>query len=172
MWWVTNERAVIYFVVSYIFCEHLLHRVRKIMAGFREALSPNTQTTSHWMLYLYIPPPKQFHERPLQDGAQPHFSRHVTEALTATFPGRWIGSGGPDPWPHRSPHLTPLGFFFWGHVKNYVYMDKIRDLNHLKLRIREAAEQVTKNRLQRVCQKVGYRLDICRVSDGAHMESY
>jgi hypothetical protein len=36
-----------------------------------------------------------------------------------------------------------LDFFFWSYVKNYVYMGRIRDLNHLNARIREAAEQVT-----------------------------
>ncbi|KAJ4444490.1 hypothetical protein ANN_06282 [Periplaneta americana] len=45
------------------------------------------------------------------DGAPPHFDRRVRNHLNATFPDRWIGGGGPVPWPPRSPNLTPLDFF-------------------------------------------------------------
>jgi hypothetical protein len=50
-------------------------------------------------------------------------------------------------------------------------MDKIRDLNHLKAR-REAAEQVARDMLQPVWQEVRYRWDICRVTNGAHVDTY
>jgi hypothetical protein len=58
--------------------------------------------------------------------------------------------------------------FFWGYVKNYVYMDKIRDMNHLKARMREAAEQGTRDMIQHVSQDVGCQLDIM---NGAHVET-
>jgi hypothetical protein len=48
-----------------------------------------------------------------QDGAPPHFHRNVT-FLDETFPGRWVGRGGPTAWPPRSPDLTPLDFFALG----------------------------------------------------------
>jgi hypothetical protein len=66
------------------------------------------------------------------------------EVLSAILPGRWIGMGSSILWPTRSTNLTLLDFFFWGYVKNYIYMDTIQDLNHLKAKIREANEQVTK----------------------------
>jgi hypothetical protein len=66
-----------------------------------------------------------------QDGAEPNFS-YVMEDLSTTFTGRWTGRGGSILWPPRSPDLTPLDFFFWSYAKNYVYMDKIRDPNHLR----------------------------------------
>jgi hypothetical protein len=28
--------------------------------------------------------------------------------LDETFPGRWVGRGGPTAWPPRSPDLTPV----------------------------------------------------------------
>ena len=39
-----------------------------------------------------------------------HFNvgRDVTTFLDETFPGRWVGRGGPTAWPPRSPDLTPL----------------------------------------------------------------
>lgn len=55
------------------------------------------------------------------DGAPPHFLRAVREYLNAQFPNKWIGRGGPIAWPPRSPDLTPLDFYLWGHVKQLVY---------------------------------------------------
>jgi hypothetical protein len=49
-----------------------------------------------------------------QDGAPPYFHRNVTTFLDETFPGRWVGRGGPTAWPPRSPDLTPLDFFTLG----------------------------------------------------------
>ncbi|KMQ81391.1 transposable element tc3 transposase, partial [Lasius niger] len=48
-----------------------------------------------------------------QDGAPPHWLTAVREHLNETFPNRWIGRGGPIPWPPRSPDITPLDFFLW-----------------------------------------------------------
>jgi hypothetical protein len=55
------------------------------------------------------------------------------EVLGTTFPGRWIGRGGSVLWPPKSTDLTPLDFFFWGYVKNFLYIDKIRDLNLVQM---------------------------------------
>jgi hypothetical protein len=38
----------------------------------------------------------------------------VTTFLGETFPGRWVGRGGPTVWPPGSPNLTPLDIFAWG----------------------------------------------------------
>ncbi|CAF1680033.1 unnamed protein product, partial [Adineta ricciae] len=58
---------------------------------------------------------------PEQDGAPPHFAVDVRQYLDHQFPQRWIGRGGPIRWAPRSPDLTPLDFFLWGHLKNIVY---------------------------------------------------
>ena len=42
--------------------------------------------------------------------------RDVTTFLDETFPGRWVGRGGPTAWPPRSLDLTPLDFFAWGFI--------------------------------------------------------
>jgi hypothetical protein len=39
-------------------------------------------------------------------------------------------------WPPRSPDLSPLDFYLWGHLKAMVYQEKIRNMNHLKESIR------------------------------------
>jgi len=63
-----------------------------------------------------------------------HFivGRDVITFLDETFPGRWVGRGGPTAWPPRSPDLTPLDFFAWGFIKDIVYRRKVRDLADLR----------------------------------------
>lgn len=108
----------------------------------------------------------------MQDGAPPHYHREVRAALNACFPNGWIGRAAPISWPPRSPDLTPLDFFFWGYIKNIVYAEKIRDLDHLRERISSAILTVTPDMIGRTWQEVDYRLDICRATNGAHIETY
>ncbi|GFT81858.1 uncharacterized protein TNCV_4336941 [Trichonephila clavipes] len=50
-----------------------------------------------------------------QHGAAPtHFHADVRSALDTTYPGLWIGRGGPINWPASSPDLSCLDFFLWG----------------------------------------------------------
>jgi hypothetical protein len=84
-----------------------------------------------------------------QDGPLPHFSRRVMGVPNAEFRGRWIGRDDTILWPSRSLDFKPTEFFFWGYVQNYVYMDKIQNLSPLKSETREAAEQATRDMLQR-----------------------
>jgi hypothetical protein len=86
--------------------------------------------------------------------------------------GRWVGRGGPIAWPHRSPDLTPLAFFFQGYVKNIVYQVKINCLQRLKARIRDAVATVRPNMLQAAWNQVEYHLDICCPTKGAQIEIY
>jgi len=53
------------------------------------------------------------------------YSRHMKDYLNETFRNRWLGRGGPVPWPPRSSDLTPLDFFLWGHMKTLVYETKV-----------------------------------------------
>lgn len=53
-----------------------------------------------------------------QDGARPHTSVQTTAFLKSFFGNRLVSKGL---WPPRSPDLTPLDFFLWGHLKNKVY---------------------------------------------------
>ena len=101
-----------------------------------------------------------------------HFNvgRDVTTFLDETFPGRWVGRGGPIAWPPRSPDLTPLDSFAWGFIKDVVYRRKVRDLADLRQRIIEAVELITPHMLINTWQELEYRLDICRATTGAHIE--
>jgi len=138
----------------------------------------------------------------MQDGAPPHFSCFVTDVLNERSPDAWIGRGGPIPWPPRSLDLSPLGFFLWGYinplnaelnpichllallgahhilhvsrirVKNIVYAEKIRNIQHLQERITSAIETVTRGMIQKTWQEIEFRLDVSRATNGAHIEMY
>ena len=107
-----------------------------------------------------------------QDGAPPHSSRQVKEYLNTTFPERWIGRGGPHQWPARSPDLTPLDFFLWGHMKSLVYQEKPESRNNLILRIMEAAEEIRGDRamLKNATTSVLDRARKCIECGGCHFE--
>jgi len=76
------------------------------------------------------------------DGAPPHYTRHVTEYLNESFPNRWLGRGGPVAWPPRSPDLTPLDYYLWGHTKTLVYENKVDSRAALRDRIFAAAQHI------------------------------
>ena len=108
----------------------------------------------------------------MQDGAPPHFSCFVTDVLNERFPDAWIGNGGPIPWPPRSPYHSPFVFFLWGYIKNIVYAEKIRNVQHLQDRITSAIETVTRDMIQKTWQEVQFRLDVSRGTGVAHIEMY
>ena len=77
------------------------------------------------------------------DGALAHFSIAARQVLNDKYPNRWIGRGGPVPWPPRSPDLTPLDFFIWGPMKSLVYDTSGESEQSLIARIVVAADQTT-----------------------------
>lgn len=110
-----------------------------------------------------------------QDGAPPHFHNDVREYLDENLPHRWIGRAANNlpmlQWPPRSPDLTPCDFFLWGYIKDSVYVPPLpADMNDLRRRITAAVDSINRNMLARVWTELEYRLDICRVTNGAHIE--
>jgi len=81
-----------------------------------------------------------------QDGAPPHKRRMVTERLTELFDTRVIALHGPLEWPPRSPNLTPLDFFLWGHLKSKVFVSPPADLDDLVGRITAEINTLNQNR--------------------------
>ncbi|KAK4319067.1 hypothetical protein Pmani_009961 [Petrolisthes manimaculis] len=76
------------------------------------------------------------------DWALAHYTKRVNEYLHQEFPGRWIGRGGPYPWPARSPDLTPLDFHHWGYMKSLVYKKKVNSREELLQEIKETARVI------------------------------
>ncbi|PSN39942.1 hypothetical protein C0J52_23296 [Blattella germanica] len=67
--------------------------------------------------------------------------------------------------------MTPLDFFLWGFVKDQVYVPPFpAKLTEVRDRIIEAVVAVTADRLIKVWDELAYRLDVCRVINGAHID--
>lgn len=127
------------------------------------------------MLELFLEP--QLHQDGIadsvvfqQDGTPPHFALNVREYLNRTFPNRWIGRGSARLWPSRSPDLTPLDFFAWGFIKGRVYKTKVRDLQDLKTRIRNAVTAISPAMLRNVFRATLERWGQCFEMNGGHVE--
>ena len=73
--------------------------------------------------------------------------------------------------PPHSPDATPCDFFLWGYVKDQVYVPPLpASIPEMKVRIRTAIETITDDMLQRVLNEIDYRVDVCRIRKGAHIE--
>ena len=73
--------------------------------------------------------------------------------------------------PPLSPDATPCDFFLWGYVKDQVYVPLLHTrILELKVQIRTAIETITADMLQTVWNEVDYRVDVCRITKGAHIE--
>lgn len=105
-----------------------------------------------------------------QDGAPPHYHRHVRRFLNNWKPDRWIGRGGPVGWPARSPDLTPLDFFLWGHVKGEVYKEVPTTVEDMKIRIRESFQNISLQTLRNVNRSFMERLEMCLQQNGGLVE--
>lgn len=109
-----------------------------------------------------------------QDGAPPHWGLRVRGFLNAKFPDRWIGRDGPIHWAARSPDLTPLDFFLWGHVKSQVYRPNVSysTVEDLKTEIRRIIQEIGEDVLTRVVESVPERYRRCVENGGRHVEQF
>jgi len=70
-----------------------------------------------------------------------------------------------------SPDATPRDFFLWGYVKDQVYVPPLpASIPELKVRIRTAIENIAADMQQTVWTELDYRVDVCRITNGAHIE--
>ena len=100
----------------------------------------------------------------IQQVCKPDFDRNVRYHLNITCPNRWIGRGGPVPWP---PDLTPLNYFLLSSMKNIVYGTPVTSEEDLSALVHAAIESLTRqlhllchvceaqHRLCRLCNDVG-----------------
>ena len=74
-------------------------------------------------------------------------------------------------WPPRFSDATPCDFFLWGYVKDQVDAPPLpASIPQLKVRIRIAIETITADLLQTVWNDLDYRVDVCGITKGAHIE--
>jgi hypothetical protein len=151
---------------------------QKVYGPFFFAEETITGMTYLDMLQLWIMPQLQniqtfVHQ---QDGSPTHFHCEVRRYLNTVLPGRWLGRASGNDQPlllqtPRSPDITPCDLFLWGYVKDRVFVQTLpRDLADLKARIIAAVNNIDAPMLTRVWQELEYRIDVCRVTRGAHIE--
>lgn len=104
------------------------------------------------------------------DGAPAHFAINVRAHLDATFGRKWIGRGGPVAWPPRSPDLSPLDFFVWGHMKSLIYDTPIETEEDLIARIMIAARVIHRRDNNSVYDSMLERCNKCIEMGGRQFE--
>jgi hypothetical protein len=138
-------------------------------------------TSEHYLNFLQNELPGLMEDVPLQnrvnmwfqhDGAPPHFGINVRTYLNNNFANRWIGRGGPVIWPPRSPDLTPLDYYLWGHMKSLVYSNKPQTRDELIQNIMAAAASIRDDpdTLQRATSSIIRRARMCCEAAGGHFE--
>jgi len=74
-------------------------------------------------------------------------------------------------WPPRWPDITPRKFFFWGYVKDSVFLLPLpHDLPELRTEIIPAISGIDCDMLQLVWVEMDYWLDVCHVTRGGHIQ--
>lgn len=144
-------------------------------------LLPTRLSGGSYLIFLKEVLPQLLHDVPIairnrmwfqHDGAPAHFSIDVRNYLNITFGARWIGRGGPIPWPPRSSDLSNLDYFLWGHLKHLVYETPVDSDEDLVARISVAAAGVreTPGIFERVRQSLHRRCQACIASGGRNFE--
>ena len=105
-----------------------------------------------------------------QDGAPLRYGIQVRQYLNQILSDAWIGRRGPVEGSPRSPGLTPLDFYFLGHLKAMVYKENVRDINHLKDCIINSFAQISPDVLLRVHSEWVKRIMMCIQNNGGHIE--
>ena len=75
-------------------------------------------------------------------------------------------------WPPRPPDLTSCDFSLWEIIKDRVYAQKPRDVNHLKLLIEQEFTSLNDNieLCQAICRSVANRCQMCISTEGKQFE--
>ena len=107
-----------------------------------------------------------------QDGAPPHFSRHVRDFLNQHDQG-WIGRARTIDWLPRSPDLTLLDFYLWSHIKSIVYSEEIASCEQFKEKIIVAFHTLKQsNTLESVHRNLIRRAEVCVLQNGQHFQQF
>ena len=139
---------------------------------FFENETVNQYSYKRMLRYFFFPKVRDYPDDIMfqQDGAPPHFANSVRQYLDTKLPNRWIGRGGPIPWPARSPDLTPCDYFLWGYVKDRVFQELPNSIPELKTKIRQAIATISQDTLLKVYQNLENRLSFVTRQNGDHFE--
>src|SRR6218665_1296716 len=100
-----------------------------------------------------------------QDGAPAHRSRKTVAFLTAHFP-KCIE---PENWPPNSPDLNPVDYSIWGVLKQLVYRQRIRDIEHLKEVLTARWNEISQDTINRVIGQFSKLLSLVIAANGGRI---
>ena len=99
------------------------------------------------------------------------FSQVVRQYVNHKYPDRWIGRGGSQNWPPRSPDLNPSDCHVLGYMKAMVYVQKVKTKEELLQRILSAARNINNaEELRNVTISLVTRIRKCIQADEGHSE--
>ena len=113
----------------------------------------------------------------MQDGATPHRTKEVFEAIYNVYGNRVIGLGYPKfahgavEWPPYSPDLNLYYFFLWGYIKDHCYSENPTTTEELMKAIRKTVNSMSDEILSKVLNSFRKRIDCCSSGDGEHFEN-
>ncbi|GFW69054.1 uncharacterized protein TNCV_2919521 [Trichonephila clavipes] len=83
----------------------------------------------------------------------------------------WLQRASCIAWPPHSPDLMPCDFYLWGFIKDCVNVPLLpADLSDLRHRMVVDVARISSDTLKKVWDELAYQLDLCRVTNGAHIE--
>lgn len=108
----------------------------------------------------------------VHDGATPHYAVKTRQFIAKHFK-KLIGRGSTFlTWPARSPDLTPMDYFLWGHLKQKLYRGQVfPSLDVLKTAIRTKAAEVPLEMINDALDNFWKRLLICERNGGLSVET-
>ena len=107
-----------------------------------------------------------------QDGARAHTSCEKLAFLKQYFPGRLISNRTEFQWPPRSPDLSPLDFWSWGHLRNSVYANpRPRTTAELKTKLLKCYEEIPRFMFRHAVLSAQKRAHLCLEAKGKHFEN-
>jgi hypothetical protein len=86
-----------------------------------------------------------------------HYTTQAQQVLDRRYPDSWI-------------RLTPLDYFLWGYMKNYVYRELVNSLEQLDDRLHEALATITPQMIQGAQASLIRRARLCIQIGGGHFE--
>ena len=104
-----------------------------------------------------------------QNGATSYTAYVTIDLLKGKFGERVISRNGPVKWPPHSCDLTPLDFFWWGHIKSLVYANQLAPLDDIKDNIQREIANVPVEMCARLVENWVQRIDRYKRARGDHM---
>jgi len=120
----------------------------------------------------------------MQDGAPPHRTGEVFNQIQKYYGERVMALNYTKyyeklhnkkdvlclDWPPYSPDLNACDYFLWGYLKDKVYAEKIRDIEHLKKRITDEINNIPTGMLRRVVSNFLTRIKVVADQEGGHCQ--